>query len=188
VRHREIGNDQQELAALYALGALAPAEREHFERHLVADECELCRREVETMRQVCGDLALAPSPAPPSPAVRARVLAAAGRRPAPFPTDLFVRLADEGEWVERKPGVYAKELIPPRPGDRSRSYLVRMDPGTVLDRHEHDGFEHCYVVSGSTVVGGRRMRAGDYSYAPRGTVHGAIPSDQGALLFIVQTF
>jgi hypothetical protein len=29
--------------------------------------------------------------------------------------------------------------------------------------------------------------AGDYSYAARGAVHEPIPSDEGALLFIVQT-
>jgi hypothetical protein len=31
------------------------------------------------------------------------------------------------------------------------------------------------------------MRPGDYSYAPKGAVHEAIPSDEGALLFIVET-
>lgn len=72
--------------------------------------------------------------------------------------------------------------MPARPGDPSRTYLVRMEPGTVLDRHGHERFEHW-----SAIVHGRRMRTGDYSYAPRGSVHEPIPSDEGALLFIVET-
>jgi quercetin dioxygenase-like cupin family protein len=62
-----------------------------------------------------------------------------------------------------------------------------MEPGTVLDRHGHRGFEHCYVVAGSTIVGGRRMGPGDYSYAPRGSMHEPVPTDEGAVLFIVET-
>jgi len=62
-----------------------------------------------------------------------------------------------------------------------------MEPGTFLERHGHDHVEHCYVISGSTIVHGRRMRPGDYSYAARGTEHAEIPSDEGALLFIVET-
>ena len=53
-----------------------------------------------------------------------------------------------------------KDLIQPRPDDPSRSYLVRME---------------------------RHRARGDYSYAPRGSVHEAIRSDEGALLFIVET-
>jgi quercetin dioxygenase-like cupin family protein len=189
VTHRFLTDEQEMLATLYALGSLAPDEARAFERHLAGDDCEACRRHVEAMREVCGDLAVAPSPKTPSPTVRARVLAeVAATRPAPNPVDLVFTLGGEGEWIERKPGVFAKELIGRRVGDRSRSYLIRMEPGTVLDRHGHEGFEHCYVISGSTIVHGRRMVAGDYSYAPRGSVHEAIPSDEGALLFIVETF
>jgi RNA polymerase sigma-70 factor, ECF subfamily len=162
-----------------------PDEARRFERHLVEDGCDVCCRRVEAMGEVCGDLALAPSPSAPSSAVRSRLLARVAAAPAS--TGLAFAFADEGQWTELKPGVYAKQLMPPSPHDRSRSYLVRMEPGTFLDRHGHECFEHCYVISGSTIVHGRRMKPGDYSYAPRGAVHEPIPSDEGALLFIVET-
>lgn len=190
MRHRTLTDEQETLAALYALGSLQPDEARAFEHHLSEDGCDVCRRQVEAMSDVCGDLALAPSPATPSPAVRSRLLttvAGAEHPRAAGSMGLAFTLADEGEWIELKPGVFTKELMAPTPGDPSRSYLVRMEPGTVLDRHGHECFEHCYVISGSIVVHGRRMRPGDYSYAPRGTVHEPIPSDEGALLFIVET-
>ena len=186
MRHVVLGSQQETLAALYALGSLPPEEARAFERHLAEDGCAVCRRQLDAMLDVCGDLAVEPSPATPGPAVRERVLAGAAAdasRPG-----LVFAFADEGEWVELKPGVSIKNLNGPRPGDASRSYLVRMEPGTVLDRHGHECFEHCYVISGSTIVDGRPMRRGDYSYAPRGTVHEPIPSNEGALLFIVETF
>ena len=187
--HLTLTDDQESLATAYALGMLEPAETESFARHLADDACEACRRHVDAMAEVCGDLAVAPAPVAPSPAVRERLLDAIGaearrsRLPAAALTFTF---AGEGDWIELKPGVFTKDLIAPRQGDASRSYLVRMEPGTVLDRHGHECFEHCYVISGSTMVHGRRMQAGDYSYAPRGTVHEPIPSEEGALLFIVE--
>jgi anti-sigma factor ChrR (cupin superfamily) len=187
--HRTLTEEQATLAALYALGSLDPDEARTFERHLVEDGCDACRRQVEAMGEVCGDLALAPSPSAPSPAVRSRLLTRVAAAPGQSMASmgLAFAFAGDGDWIELKPGVYSKELMPPSPRDRSRSYLVRMEPGTFLDRHGHEYYEHCYVVSGSTIVHGHRMRPGDYSYAPRGAVHEPIPSDEGALLFIVET-
>jgi len=187
MKHDTLTNEQETLAALYALGSLDPAEAASFERHLTEDACDVCRRQVDAMAGVCGDLALAPSPVTPSPAVRTRILREIGGAPATATAGLAFAFVADGEWIELKPGVLRKMLMAPRPGDPSRSYLIRMEPGAVLDRHGHRGFEHCYVVAGSTMVGGRRMGPGDYSYAPRGTHHDAIPSDEGALLFIVET-
>jgi anti-sigma factor ChrR (cupin superfamily) len=187
MRHDTLTNEQETLAALYALGALDTAEARAFERHLADDACQVCRQQVDAMLGVCGDLALAPHPVAPPPAVRSRILREIAGEAASRATALEFTFAHEGEWIELKPGLFKKRLASSRPGDPSRSYLIRMAPGTVLERHGHRGFEHCYVVAGSTIVGGRRMVAGDYSYAPRGSVHDAIPSDEGALLFIVET-
>jgi anti-sigma factor ChrR (cupin superfamily) len=187
VRHDVLTNEQEAQAALYALGSLDAAEARAFERHLTDDACDVCRAQVDAMLGVCGDLALAPPAVEPSPAVRSRILREIADDTRPRAGALEFAFASEGKWMELKPGVFRKKLTSPRPGDPSRSYLIRMDPGTVLDGHGHSGFEHCYVVAGSTIVGGRRMVAGDYSYAPRGSVHEAIPTDEGALLFIVET-
>jgi anti-sigma-K factor RskA len=61
-----------ELAAPYALGALAPEERAGFEAHLA--ECATCRAEVQAFREVTGLLAHAAVPATPLPALRERIL------------------------------------------------------------------------------------------------------------------
>jgi len=61
-----------ELAEPYALGALAPDERERFETHLA--ECAACRSEVQALREVAVLLAdAAPAATPPS-RLRDRIL------------------------------------------------------------------------------------------------------------------
>jgi len=64
-----------ELAAPYALGALDPAERAEFERHL--ETCASCRAEVQSFREVSGLLAHTVPPAAPPAELRDRVLGAA---------------------------------------------------------------------------------------------------------------
>ena len=61
-----------ELAAPFALGALDPAERVAFERHL--ETCADCRAEVQSFREVAGLLAQGAPAATPPPALRERVL------------------------------------------------------------------------------------------------------------------
>jgi anti-sigma factor ChrR (cupin superfamily) len=183
VTHVTLNDEQEAQAALYALGSLPADEAAAFERHL--RECTTCRRQVDAMGDVCGDLALAPSPRTPSPAVRARVLAeaagAVARPVAPF----GFALETEGDWITLGPGFQRKDLAC-RPGDRSASYLIRMDPGAIAPLHSHESDEHCYVVSGDLHVAGRHLRGGDYHYAPHGTVHKGLRSDGGCVLLIVE--
>lgn len=61
-----------ELAAPYALGALDPAERAEFERHLAT--CPSCQAEVQSFREVAGLLAASAPAAAPPPELRERVL------------------------------------------------------------------------------------------------------------------
>ncbi len=65
----------QELAAPYALSALAPEERAEFDAHLA--ECVTCRAEVQAFREVSGLLAHAAPAAVPPRALRERILRAA---------------------------------------------------------------------------------------------------------------
>jgi anti-sigma-K factor RskA len=77
--HEQFGED----LALYALGALAGAERTTLERHL--EECPTCRRELDQLR---GDMALmalsASGPKPPQRS-RQRLLSAIAREPRVAP-------------------------------------------------------------------------------------------------------
>ena len=62
------------LTGLYALGVLSPAERDAFEAHVAG--CASCAAEVRALSSVSEALAHAAPAAEPSPAVRARLMAA----------------------------------------------------------------------------------------------------------------
>jgi anti-sigma factor ChrR (cupin superfamily) len=185
VTHPTTHEEQEALAALYALGALPTDEAATFERHLVDEGCLSCREHVAAMQAVCGDLALAPAPSRPSPAVRERVLAAAARGKLQTVPSFGFTLDAEGEWAEVGPGVSIKSLAG-TPADRTTSYLVQLAAGAVAPRHVHDRDEHCYVVSGDLHVAGRRLRSGDFHFAPRGSLHEGLRSDAGCVLLIVE--
>ena len=65
-------HEWSELAAPYALGALAPDERERFEAHLA--DCAACRAEVRALREVAVLLADAAPATTPPPGLRDRAL------------------------------------------------------------------------------------------------------------------
>ena len=67
---------QRDAAGLYALGALAGADRDAFEAHLAT--CEECAAEVRSLGAVVRALPYAAPQVDPPAALRARVLAAAG--------------------------------------------------------------------------------------------------------------
>lgn len=68
-----------DLAAAYALDALAPEDRWTYERHL--DTCERCREEVAALRESADELAYAAEGAEPPAELRDRILAAARAEP-----------------------------------------------------------------------------------------------------------
>ncbi|HZQ65743.1 MAG TPA: anti-sigma factor [Gaiellaceae bacterium] len=71
--------DVHELAAAYALDALAADERQAFESHLAG--CGRCRAELASLREAVGALAFSTEgPAPPA-ALRERILVAAREEP-----------------------------------------------------------------------------------------------------------
>jgi anti-sigma-K factor RskA len=80
-------NALHEMSGLYVLGSLSREDRAIFETHLAG--CPACADEVRSLTRVSGSLAQLPPQIPPSPALRARVLAAVGRleasaEPAPL--------------------------------------------------------------------------------------------------------
>jgi anti-sigma-K factor RskA len=86
-------HEWQELAAPYALGALAPEERSAFEAHLAG--CDACRAEVRAFTEVAGLLAYGAPAAEPPAGLRDRVLAEARRvRPIAAP-----RRPATGAWL-----------------------------------------------------------------------------------------
>ena len=67
-------------AGAYVLDAMAPGEREEFERHLAT--CAACREDVEELRPAAEALPMAAPPVPPPPALKDRVMAEVEREAA----------------------------------------------------------------------------------------------------------
>ena len=182
MKHATISDKMRERAAAYALGGLPPHETRAFELHL-AGGCSACRAEVESFGTVTHDLALAPTPIPPRPEVRSRLLAAA-REAAPTPFRFLAR--EEGEWAEIQPGILRRYLVAGNAG-ASTGYLIRMAPGARAATHQHQAVEHCYVLEGDLRIAGRHLRAGDFHLADRASVHEEPSTDGGCLLLIVES-
>lgn len=76
--------EEKEMLAAHALGALDESEARRMEEHL--KDCSKCRAELEEWRETAGALAYTVRPAQPSPALRSRILEsirADGAQPVP---------------------------------------------------------------------------------------------------------
>ena len=169
--------------ALFALDALAPDHAVAYRAHLDTG-CAVCAAEVAALRDVAAALALDAEPAMPSAGLRERLLARVAAPPSEIPAYHFLT-ADEGRWIRVAPGIFRKDLAP-EPAGRSRSYLIRMEPGAVGGVHAHAAVEHCLVVEGDFRTAGRTLHAGDYHRAARGSTHAGNTSAGGCLLLIVE--
>jgi anti-sigma factor ChrR (cupin superfamily) len=110
--------------------------------------------------------------------VRARVLETIRARAAPKET---VRAGGDG-WETLSPGVQRKLLA--RDG-ASECALLRLAPGACAPAHFHDVGEECLVLEGSfTIAPDLVLSAGDFHVARRGSAHGAVHSETGALLYL----
>ena len=61
MRHESITEEGQELAALYALGALTQQEARAFESHL-QDGCAVCKTELDNFESVVGTIGISTEP------------------------------------------------------------------------------------------------------------------------------
>lgn len=65
-----------------------------------------------------------------------------------------------------------------------RAALLRFQPGGRVPLHEHTGFEHIFVLSGSQVDENSRAEAGMLIVNPPGTSH-SILSEQGCIVLAI---
>ncbi len=97
--------------------------------------------------------------------------------------DLMTVRADQGEWITLLPGV-EKKVLSKIFEDQIQSYLLRMAPGSTLPSHEHMSDEECLMLEGEAMIGDIHLAAGDYHFAPKGSIHGLVTTQTGALAFI----
>ena len=187
---------QQEQAGLYAAGALSDVEARAFEAEL-RGHGELAEL-VRSLQRAADLVALAAPVIEPPPALREKVLRridelaatkSAGDKP-PFDALTGLRFLDSAAQKDWKPlpipGAYIKLLSL----ERERGYAVllgKLDPGTRYPAHQNAGPEDFYVLTGDLVIGERRLGAGDFHHADRGSHHAENYSVTGCTLLAVLT-
>ena len=87
----------------------------------------------------------------------------------------------EQRWRESWPGI---ELCMLRETDSSRSYLMRMRPGSALPAHLHSQDEVSMIIKGEAWVDDALMGPGDFQFMPSGAAHATIRSPAGCVAFI----
>jgi len=173
-----IPDDVEALALADSIGALGTEEQAELEARraeLPPEEQAAVARLYETAMAV----ATAVDVLKPPPHVRERVLAAA-RTPT-----RYTLWGGDADWSESGlPGIRTRVLAV----DKVRSLatlLIRAEPGAVYPSHKHHGPEECFVVSGSIVIDGRVLRAGDFHHADEDSLHGEITTTEGADVLLV---
>ena len=209
-RHRELAIER---IALDALGVMSSHDgddtswvREHLD-----DGCPICVAAAAEVDRVFELLLLAAPPVEPPAGLEGRVLQAISdggssvareesvtQRDARSVWNTLTRtpsaggrcaqefvLAGQGDWVPTKiPGIERRILHIDEASDRVTS-LLRMQPDTVYPRHMHAGDEQCFILEGDLEVDGRRLLAGDFQFAPRGSIHSAQHSEMGCTALVV---
>jgi len=191
-----INERQQELASLHAVGALTAEEQAQFERDLAANpELSAFVRDLQrTVELVAVSSATAKPPAQLKGKVLARIDALeAARNPNPNPPPTtppglyFEDGTSERGWKALPvAGAYIKLLSL----EREHGYAVllgKLDPGTRYPAHVNVGPEDFCILSGDLVIGDRRMVAGDFHHADRGSQHAENYSVEGCTLIAVLT-
>lgn len=173
-----IPDELEALVLADSVGALDPDERVELQARLDALTPEQ-RSEVARLYDAGMAVALSVPPLEPPAHVRDRLLAAARK-----PTRYTVWAADAA-WIETGlPGIRARVLAV----DKARSLVtlvIRAEPGAVYPPHKHHGPEECFVISGSVVIDGRVLRAGDFHHADEDSDHGEITTTEGAEVLVV---
>ena len=101
-------------------------------------------------------------------------------RVSPGSGPLATQRAARSAWQQLPGGIGRRQL---GGVGTQRASLQRLAPGSALPAHRHSGDEECLLLEGELFVDDRLLRAGDYQVAPAGTVHNAITTDAGALLY-----
>jgi len=191
-----ITEQQQEQASLYALGALSKAESRAFEAELRGNAG--LRELVQSLQRTADLFAKStPSVSPPT-ALREKVLGRidaheAAKQSAHNPplADLaglrFLEGKDEEGWKQLPiPGAYIKLLSL----EKERGYAVllgKLDPGVRYPAHINAGPEDFYILTGDLVIGDRKLAAGDFHHADKGSQHVVNYSVEGCTLLAVLT-
>lgn len=183
--------DFQARAALYALGALSPAEARAFEDELTV-AADAARAEVAEFDCVVSQLGLCVEDATPPAQLRdqlmARLASEACEAPAPAsavsPSQHVDVFRNDGHWRPLFAGVEAQILFT-EPSNGYVTSLLKLDPGAHIPNHHHRGNEQCMVMAGEFHMNGKLYKQGDFTVALNGSDHLGIFTSTGGVLLLV---
>jgi quercetin dioxygenase-like cupin family protein len=78
-------------------------------------------------------------------------------------------------------GILVKPLRTDPVTGRAPAFVLRFEPGARYPYHNHPAREELFVLSGSCVIEGDVLEAGDYLYTPPGFKH-SVRTDTGCTL------
>lgn len=172
-----------EIAALYAAGALSPSEVAEVDSRLSSGDTELADalRGFSRSTEVIGDAA--GEVAPPT-SIKSRLMDRIKNKTGGSQSAYFFQTAANAHWDDIGiRGAKVRTLFVDR--DRGiKTFLLRMEPGCQIPAHPHSDVEECYVIQGDIFTNGKELRAGDYVRAAAGSEHEQSYSRNGCLLLI----
>jgi anti-sigma factor ChrR (cupin superfamily) len=192
-----ITEQQQERAALFALGLLSAAEQQQFAAEVRANS-EL-REFLRSLQRTVDQVALAAPARTPPPALKQKLLSRIQARRTPgsprpsLPSAAilsglhFVRSDESSGW---KPlpvrGAWIKLLS----FEPERGYAVllgKLEPGVRYPAHTNAGPEDFYILTGDLHVSDQILGPGDFHHADAGSLHEENYSVAGCTLLAVLT-
>jgi anti-sigma factor ChrR (cupin superfamily) len=175
--------DESERLCAYAVQALDRAEVPAVEAHIAG--CDLCRRELESLRPVVESFVAWPTDVlrPPT-ALRERlarrIAADTGGEPVVPPVPRW----SEPAWEEVAPGIFCKLLAADTERHRV-SMLVRLLPNVEYPPHTHAGLEELHLLEGELWIDERKLLPGDYNRAEAPTGDKRVWSETGCTCVLV---
>jgi anti-sigma factor ChrR (cupin superfamily) len=190
-----ISENQQELASLYALGALSPSEKLAFKAELSGNS-EL-QEFTRSLQSTVAVFAAATTAVALPPSLKGKMLrrieemetakTAAPASPASRAGLGFALAAGESGWKKLPiPGAFIKLLSL----ERDRGYAVvlgKLEAGARYPAHLNAGPEDFYILTGDLVIGDLKLVAGDFHHADAGSQHAENYSIEGCTLIAVLT-
>jgi anti-sigma factor ChrR (cupin superfamily) len=212
-QHDSSRHDPDELAELYAAGALAPQELQELETRLAAGDADLQRalRRIHPAMESLLDVGTVAVPSHLRESIESAVIADASERyaeqrgridtaldlrGAQVDTDeameagetLVIVRSEKIRWLPTGvPGVRFRTLSASRQSNR-RTLLLKMDPHTALPDHDHAGVEEVCVISGELHLGDERLVAGDYFRVAPGARHPTPMTPGGCVCLVISDY
>ena len=168
--------DHQETALAFVVGALSPAERAETARRRLYDGA--LDQAILNEEQRLAGLASVPPVAHRADGLWDRIAGAMAMEQAVFSHARPESFGD-GHWEMHNDKIDKKLLW------SDKAMLLRCNPGAVEDDHDQDADddEHILVVAGDVMMGGRTFSTGDTIHVEAGSLHRAMTTREGCILF-----